>query len=427
MRGRPLKYKKNTNLPPTNVKIDLGNYTPWQQRFVDLIYPNYRFFILCLGRRSGKSELIQRLIASQAILNNNFKIGLSAPTFSKLMNLYDWFVLNLQAIIKEERRQEKVIKLLNNSEIRLFSLDAKGAVRSFNFNLFVVDEASQVKDLYYYWENEISYALADNKGKLIMTSTPLGASNDFSRLFYYGKHKENKEWYSLDKITMRLNPYIPRDELKRFENAPELIYKQEFLGEILPDGSSVFGDLRNCLIDANNIIDKIPIVYGVDIASRLDFTSIIGLNSKAETCYYNNFQENWTTTRIKVADIIKNTPTVLDATSFGGSMFLEDLRHLGCHRVEEFILSHSSKQEIIQSLQYAIKNGSIKINKEYFKIIEELNGFEVKYRDGGMFFGASSGLHDDDVISLALANSKLRSNFDISIKDIFVGHSARHF
>jgi hypothetical protein len=96
-------------------------------------------------------------------------------------------------------------------------------------------------------------------------------------------------------------------------------------------------------------------------------------------------------------------PRVIVAESNSmGEPIIEQLRRDGLP-VRPFLTTASSKAEAIESLSLAFEQGSIHIPNDY-TLIQELEAYEMeRLPSGNIRYNAPSGLHDDMVMSLALA------------------------
>jgi hypothetical protein len=86
------------------------------------------------------------------------------------------------------------------------------------------------------------------------------------------------------------------------------------------------------------------------------------------------------------------------------------LRKAGC-RVDPYTFTQKSKDALINNLAMMLENKKIILptQKSWPEGIDELEAFEYSVTDrGGVRTGAPSGMHDDCVISLALAAWNIR-------------------
>jgi len=405
------------------IEINIGFHKS-QQAIVDL-YNKHKYFVCCFGRRWGKTVMVTNLCILK-IKKKGFKIAYCIPSFQKMKSIWDELNLKLAPLIKNNSKQDKIIELINGASIEFLTLDTPGSARSKEYDLVIIDECSLVRDLEYKWTYEIKPTLINRSGKCFFISTPQGNTNYFSKLYHNAISGTDKEWIGFTGPTFD-NPTIPTEELIKLKNGDvnDPAYQQEILAQIIQGSGSPFGDINACLIDPGLVIDKTVVCYGIDLASRADFTSIIGLNKDKQICSYNNFQLPWPITKTKIREIVGDTPSIADRTGVG-DVVISDLKQLGMHKMEEFVITHQSKQELIQGLATAIKNKLILIPNNLTKLIAELNEFEYEYRNGSLFFGTQPG-HDDDVCALALCWFKFNNNVKYKSSDFIFSSSKIQF
>jgi hypothetical protein len=98
--------------------------------------------------------------------------------------------------------------------------------------------------------------------------------------------------------------------------------------------------------------------------------------------------------------ILGGTKAMVDSTGVGDPI-VEDL-HRVCRRVEGFKFSSQSKQQIMEGLAASIQRTELTFPDGILR--NELDSFCYEYHRGGVSYEAPSGLHDDGVCALALAN-----------------------
>lgn len=372
------------------------------------IINNNRFVAVLAGRRWGKTRFC--LILSILALIEGKNVAYVVPDYSKCETTFGIIVDNLGLMGHKlsSNKMEKIIKSTTGGVFRVYSADSNSDVgRGEKFDLVIVDEASLIKNLQHLINASLIPTLTDRQGKLLIISTPKNINSDFYKLFIqFGSLKDGKHSsYSADSYE---NTFIPNhkqelDYLKQI--LPPEIFSQEILAIPSRDTGSPFGDITSCLIALSDITDRAVSYYGIDLASRVDFTSIIGLNTNNQVVDYHNFQDTWAITKERIKHVVQHTPAIADRTGVG-DVVLDDLKQMGCKHIDEFVLTNKTKQEIITKLAIGLKNGKLKIPANLTKLIDQLNSYEYAYKDGTLTFNAPSGQHDDDVISLALAYYK---------------------
>jgi hypothetical protein len=144
-----------------------------------------------------------------------------------------------------------------------------------------------------------------------------------------------------------------------------------------------------------------PVCFGLDLAKSVDFTCLIGLDAKRKVCVFERFQKSWLDTTETIRRIVGNVPCLTDSTGIGDSI-LESLQAGRRQNFEGFKFSSPSKQQLMESLSLAIQRQEI-----FFPagvITNELEAFEYEFSRTGVKYSAPSGMHDDAVCALALAN-----------------------
>ena len=92
--------------------------------------------------------------------------------------------------------------------------------------------------------------------------------------------------------------------------------------------------------------------------------------------------------------------------------------------MQSFATSPKSKAEAIEALVLAFENGDIRIPDDPV-LINELEAYEMDRLPSGAFrYGAPSGMHDDCVMSLALAwSGRTRSSWIFARRSGRVGRT----
>jgi hypothetical protein len=190
-------------------------------------------------------------------------------------------------------------------------------------------------------------------------------------------------------------------ELEEIEQAkrdlPDYVFKELYLAEPADDNSNPFGhtNIDNCITPMSGV----PICYGIDLAKYTDWTVIIGLNQDGNVAYFERFQKDWSQTLATIKQTIGNTPAFIDSTGVGDPI-VEQLQREH-PRVNGFKFTSQSKQQLIEGLVMAVQGNNIGFPDG--AIADEMRNFEFEYSRTGVRYTAPQGLHDDCVMSLALA------------------------
>jgi hypothetical protein len=217
-------------------------------------------------------------------------------------------------------------------------------------------------------------------------------------LFHRGEAGDDPDWASFRASTLT-NPYIPAEEVEaaRKELPPE-IFQQEFEGIPTDDGANPFGleAVRKCV---GALSDEKPVVYGIDLARSMDYTVVCGLDPWMKVCVLERWQSPWAETKTRIAELVKQTPVVADATGVGDAI-VADLQTMGLS-VSPHVFTQSSKLRLMQRLIAVFQAKDLTIPDGWLQ--SELEAFEFTYTANGVKYEAPKGYHDDGVMALALA------------------------
>jgi len=318
----------------------------------------------------------------------------------------------LKPLIKKiynTRGQQRIVTHLG-TVIEAKSADSPETLVGKGLDVLICDESAMIDEKA--WNESLRPSLIDRKGVAIFIGTPK-QKNWFYYMFLKGQDPANKEYESWQ-ISSFENEYIDKEELEKIvKDMPELEYKQEIKADFLQDFGQVFRDIRK---NVRNCMGKPEYghryILGVDFAKARDFTVITIVDRETnQVKFFDRFKEmdyNLQKPRVEaVARRYNNALIVGDGTGVGTAV-MEDLKLMGL-RVKPFIFSSKSKPELIKKLMIAIEESKI-FYPDIPELLGELESFgkwnKVK---GETEFCAPPGLHDDCVMSLALANWLLKN------------------
>ena len=379
-----------------------------------ILLDNHRFRVLSCGRRWGKSICAMRgifeMIYEGWVRTKEKQRGwVVAPTFPLVRE--DWMLAEtiLSDAITNKHLTEMKMDLEPFGFIEFKSAEREDeGLRGAGLNCCVVDEASRVSRKS--WEMGLRPALSDKLGKAIFISTPKGR-NWFYEIWVKGQ-SPNDEIKSWQHPTFT-NPFFPMPEWETIlTTTPEMILRQEYYADFLEDDATVFKNLSKCLRGALAIGDaKERYSIGIDLGKSEDFT-VITVMRESDAQLVHIFRINkvdWSLQKQQIKMICntyKNALVHVDSTGLGDPIE-EDLRNSGIN-TRGFKFSNTSKQALIERLIVTIEQGLIGIPdvRETKFLIEELKAFTYEILPSGkMRYTAPEGLHDDGVMSLALALS----------------------
>lgn len=360
-----------------------------------------RFNALCCGRRWGKTVIgIDRLVRPAL---RKFPSAWFAPTYRLLGDAWRTIVATLAPVIIEQNLAEHRIKILGGGVIECWSLDKPDAGRGRAYKAIVIDEAALVQDLEQAWQATMRPMLTDYQGEAWFLSTPKGIANYFHTLYQRGQDKNSLEWASWQMPTST-NPYIKPEEIEAARgDLTDLAFAQEYLAHFVSWAGQVF----RRIMDAVKPIDMThAAMIGVDWGRTGDYTVFTALSRAGHILEIDRFRGiEYALQRDRLGAFWKRhggqAYIIAEVNSMGGPV-VEQLQRDGLP-VIPFMTTNATKAAAIQALTLAFEREQIRIPNDPV-LIGELQAFEGKPMPSGLIrYSAPAGLHDDCVMSLAMA------------------------
>jgi hypothetical protein len=363
-----------------------------------------RFNVVNCGRRWGKTILGLDLLYEHAF--NGYPVAWFAPTYKLLLEPWTEAVSVLSPLIEKANQTDRQIILENGGKLDFWTLEDKDAGRGRMYRRAIIDEASKARYLEEAWDKAIRPTLADYKGDAWFLSTPRGR-DFFWKCHTFGSDPTKPQWRSWT-LPTSANPYIDPEEIEAArEQLPERVFQQEFLAEFLEDAGGVFRFVM-AAVDRGRSSNELPrggcsYTLGVDLARLEDFTVLSVLDNDGRQVYHERFNQiSWerAIAAIKlVADKYRATCYV-DATGVGDPIW-ERLRAI-CE-VVPYHFTNASKEKLIDHLAMQIEGRKIRL-MDLDVQTNELLAYEYTMTPSrNRRMNAPEGMHDDCVISLALA------------------------
>jgi len=388
--------------PDQRVKIDA------------MLHEEVKYIVLTTGRQWGKTLLAQNLLIKWAVETPNQILMWVSPVYSQARKVFDSLVnAGMETgLIAEANKSNLIIKMVNGSVIHFKSGERADSIRGFTLDYLIVDEAAFFKDEV--WNMVLKPTILVKGKKVLFISTPKGKNYLYS-LSIRGNDPEQPTYLALQGSSYD-TPYISQDELNEAKKTlPEDIFRQEILGEFIDSGGEVFVDLdRYCVLDfypPKN--EKKKYWGGVDFGRQNDYSVLTIFDDDGNLVYfYRERQKAW-------ADIIGNiaqklreydAQTQVEVNSIGDVLF-EQLKSK-YNKVEPFITSQSSKQNIVEDFIYATNEGLVKLPTHELNppLYNELKTFSYEYsiKTRRISYAAINGAHDDIIMSLCIAYNTLK-------------------
>ena len=362
-----------------------------------------RFKVLAAGRRFGKTRLgVNECLGIAANGGRAWWVSPSYKTSEVGWRPLKRIVAKIPGV--ETRLVDKMVILPSGGSVSVRSADNPDSLRGEGLDYVVMDECAFMHPET--WVEVIRPSLSDREGKALFISTPKGR-NWFWSNYQHGL-ENNSEWASWQFPTAS-NPYINPAEIESArKDLPEMIFRQEYLAEFIDDEGSVFRRVQEAIrCEKLDEPEKdCQYIAGVDVAASVDFTVVTVIDVKSKNVIYidrfNRVDYNVLEDRLFATYNRFGLSTMIIESNSIGQPVIDHMRNRGMN-IQSFVTTSSTKQAIVQQLQAAFENGEIGIYNEPI-LIGELLSFEGKRNQSGSFsYSAPAGLHDDCVMSLAIA------------------------
>ena len=266
----------------------------------------------------------------------------------------------------------------------------------------VFDEFSLAQEIV--WTEYLQATLLDHKGWIGFGGVPKGLNWAAS---LWKNAAEWDGWLQIHATTYE-NPIIDHKELDKIKaTLPEDLFAQEYMAKIVNLQGSVFRRVQEAaVLEQSEPVEGRQYMAGVDVAALVDYTvvTVIDVKSK-EMVYMDRFNRvDYPVLEDRLAAVYDKwhlQSMTIEANSIGQPV-IDHMINRG-YFVIPFTTTNATKQAAIQGLQSAFEHAGIKIINDPV-LMGELLSFQSKRNPSGSFsYSAPSGMHDDCVMSLAIA------------------------
>ena len=409
MRRRGLPLPPMTLLPPSTtpdpdaVMSCLPPLYPLQQDIVDS--PGLRKVVVA-GRRAGKTFLAAWVAARAMAYGLNVLIASTsqkqADEFWDYLNHWLGGLIQHRAVYKNESRR---MLRYGNGRIHVRTGRDPNILRGAGVDVLILDECSRLAPTA--WDEVGAPMLIDRPGSVAyFLSTPV-SRNWYYHLYLKALDPTHAPTWATWHFPTNENPHLSATgfaELTR--DMSELAYRQEILAEFLEGMGAVFRHVRDCTVPLVGPYTG-PFVMGVDWGQQQDFTFLTVIDRSTrqvmEIDRFNQVSYILQRDRVKALHERWNCETIVVELNSIGKPNFEQLQVEGLP-VWGFETTAASKPPLIQGLALALERMEIGIPSDPV-LIGELEAFEqvISPRTYRASYEAPEGLHDDGVISLALA------------------------
>lgn len=375
--------------------------------------------IIVWNRRSGKDKVCFNYMIRRAVE----KVGTYyyfLPTYNQAKKVIwdnidnDGFKMLdhiPKELLKGTNSTELKIELVNGSIIQLIAANEfKSSGVGANpigvvFSEYSVTDPEALK--------YVSPILAVNGGWMVFNFTPRGMNHAWTLL---QQAKENEKWFT-EVLTIDDTKVMSEEALnEERRNNPQDLIDQEYYCKFIEGAGQFFKRVKNNVYDAQ---DEKPdplrkYKIGIDLGKYQDFTVITVIDLMTFKVHKQERfnQLDWNTQEAKIEAIYRRyygPITTMDSTGLGDPIY-DSLVKKGIKNLVSFKFTEQSRKDLLNNLAIKIESGKISLPDDE-ELHAELLSMQYQLTENGKLkIMCPEGLHDDRVMSLALAVWELPDN-----------------
>lgn len=311
------------------------------------------------------------------------------------------------------------VQFPSGGEIVFRSLDNPDNARGYTADGVVIDESGVVKAEA--WYEVLRPMLIDTNGWAWLIGTPKGRNWFWNEFQKANDHADYAAWQvptlgvaiEDGRLVRRPhpleNPEVPFEEIEQLQRTlSERVFQQEILAQFVEISGGVFRRVLDAATATpqDSAITGHEYIIGVDLGKLNDFTVFTVIDTVAgEVVYIDRFNQIdylIQATRLQALNDRFRPYSIIVEQNNVGVPFVEMLYRLDLP-VQPFTTTNATKTQAIDALALAFERGEIRIPNDAV-LIAELQAYEMERLPSGLMrYSAPDGLHDDCVMSLALA------------------------
>lgn len=312
-------------------------------------------------------------------------------------------------IVASRNEAEMRIELTNGSAFQIVGCDSIDNIVGTNpvgvvFSEYSVGKAEA-------WDY-IRPILAENEGWAIFDFTPRGMNHGWKIL---QQAKAEESWFYQVLTVDDTQALTPETIAAEQRQMPEDLFYQEYYCRFLEGAGRVFRNIDACIYDdryEENVDQRFQIDHhrtyrlGIDLAKLNDFTVVTAVDLTTFKCFvaerFNKIDYPLQKAKIQAQHFRFNkAPITMDSTGVGEPIY-DDLNAMGLSPTG-YHFTEQSRKDLLTNLQILLEQEIIKIPNDPI-LIDELRSFQYELTDSGKVkMAVPDSLHDDMVMSLALA------------------------
>jgi hypothetical protein len=363
-----------------------------------------KYYVLNIGRQFGKTMLAMNQLFYWMFNEKGCKCAWVSPIYKQSKKVFDDMVNAFADSDLIHKNASELTITIGRSTLQFFSAERYDNIRGFTFDYLVCDEFAFMDEAA--WTEVLRATVLVKGKKVLLISTPKG-KNHFYQV--YNLQTENPQYRSFT-MTSYHNPLINPTEIDDARSTlPDHVFRQEYLAEFLDGGASVFGELN-----INEAPENLYRHYaGLDVGRADDYTVLAIYNEKGQMVFIERWRQmEWTNiVQQAVKHLNRFKPQLLvEVNGVGDPIFDLVRKAYKFGRVEPFVTTSKSKQEIIEDLIIANSDGKVSFLNEDWLINElKMLTWEYNPKSRSVRYAAPAGFHDDGVMGSAIGYHAFKS------------------
>ena len=387
---------------------DLEYQRPWlYPKQAEALFNDARYSIVEASTKSGKTVGCMAWIFEQAALNGRpgRNYWWIAPTLPTAKIAYRRLKRGIPRDLYKANDSDVTLTLCNGAVIWFKGADRPDSLYGEDVFAAVIDEASRCK-AEAWWA--VRSTLTATRGPIRIIGNVKGKKNWAYQLARRaeakGVDRKRMQYFMLTAYDAAEAGVLSEEEVADAKDTlPPDVFKELYLNIPTDSGQNPFGlqAIKDCTqIPLETGPERIgePVAWGWDFGRAVDYTVGTALDRYYQTVKHHSWRRPWGETKKDVTTLTGATPAWGDSTGIG-DVIIEDLQTMGCPIIG-YHFNQKSRQMLMQRLQTKIHERGVRFPPSTAAQLEE---FEYVYTSAGVKYMCDEGLHDDEVMSLALA------------------------
>lgn len=421
------KYRR-LSAPPT-----LGPEYGFEERRDGLYVPYPQIHALNMGRRFGKTTMGEKFIW-QGLFSGDDMFGppnvrLTADTEEHAHKIWDRFIrhltgTDLKGWIDTYSRERELVTLKNGATAQMLSGNNPDTLAGDSVSLWIIDEMQAREFTQAAWDS-LFPSISERNGVIVALGVAEN-SGPYRTISFWGRDNAYPEFYTMNAPT-RANPFIPQRMIDfALRTLGPTKFKQLYLAQWVGELGAVFRNVRGNINHKRIQFDERgwyftepPRPYrdyygGLDLGHLSDWSVPSIWRPDGELIAWQRFNEDWELQKARTLQMDEvyglgkrgQVQWMMDSTGIGEPVF-DNWTRAGLNAQAFQISGNVKKRMLVDS--WAIRMGAGHTNyPEIPEFIQEHENFEAtKTASGIIQYSAPPGMHDDWVMSAALANQLL--------------------